>query len=71
MGGAIAKQDIAKINEDADQKCNYCKKASSTPGHLAWVRPFFMDVRTDLGAELANVPIKYLLHCVQCGIPPS
>jgi hypothetical protein len=71
MGGAMAKQDIAKINEDVDDNCNFCKQATSTPVHITWVCPFFKDIRLELDPELANVPIKYLYYCVQCGIAPA
>ena len=28
MGGSMAKQEIAKYNEDIDETCNYCREAN-------------------------------------------
>ena len=36
MGGTMAKQEIAKFNEEYDEKCNYCLEAPSTSDHIKW-----------------------------------
>ena len=56
MGEAIAKQDIASINEDVDDQCNYCKAATSTAAHIRWACTLFNGVRTKFDPQLANVP---------------
>ena len=70
MGGAIAKTDIASIDEDTDPQCNYCHAATSTVDHIKWECPFFKQIRIDTDPELADVPLKYLLPCIKCGIAP-
>ena len=71
MGGGIAKQQIANINEDIDDQCNYCNNATSTASHIRWACTFFDDVRTKVDPLLAKAPLRYLLQCIQCGIAPA
>ena len=68
MGGAIAKADIATFNEDVDNQCSYCYEATSTSSHTIWVCKYFNQTRYDTDPQLASVPIRYLLQCIQCGI---
>ena len=67
----MAKQDIVVFNEDVDDTCNYCNAAKSTSTHIVWGFPFVDEVKKDLDPELAKVPRKHLLHCIQCGIAPA
>ena len=71
MGGAIAKQDIAAINADVDDTCNYCLAAKSTSAHIRWQCSFFDKHRKELDLLLASTPLKCLLPCIQCGVAPS
>ena len=71
MGGSLAKKQIAQYNAHVDERCNYCKDAVFTFEHIRWACPFFNQTRTDTDPELAKVPIKYLRHCIQCGIAPA
>ena len=32
----MAKQEIAKHNEDIDETCNYCKEVDSTANRIRW-----------------------------------
>ena len=67
MGGSMAKQDIAKYNEVVDEDCNYCTEAKPTANHIRLQCAYFDEDRKELDPELAAVPLKYLLHFMQCG----
>lgn len=71
MGGSMAKQEIGKYNEDVGDACNYCKDHDSTVNHIRWQCKYFEPQRREQDPELAAVPYKYLLHCVQCSIAPA
>ena len=70
MGGSMTKAGIAKTNEDIDDNCGYCSAAKSTATHTVWACPSPETIKQDLHPELAKAPLKYLLHCIQCGIAP-
>ena len=67
----MTKQEIAKYNEDVDDTCNYCKEADSTVNHIRWQCKYSEPQRREQDPELAAVPYKYLLQCVQCGTAPA
>ena len=67
----MAKQEIAKFNEDYDETCNYCKEAASTVMHIRWQCKHFGPHSTELDPGLAAVLLKYLQQCIQCGIAPA
>lgn len=67
----MAKQDTAKYNEDIDETCHCCKEANSIANHIRWQCKYFNEHRKKQDPELAAVPFKYLLHCIQCGIAPA
>ena len=71
MGGGIGKADIAKINEDIDDQCNYCHNATSTANHIRWTCPAFDHIRKEVDPELASTHTRYLLSCLQCGVAPA
>ena len=70
-GGGMAKRDIAQFNEDADDTCDYCRNEVSTSPHTIWACSFFKDLRLSTDPELAKVPLKYLVYCIQRGIAPA
>ena len=39
--------------------------------HIRWQCKHFEPQRRELNPELAAVPPKYLLQCIQCGIAPA
>ena len=45
MGGIIAKQEVAKFNEDFDDTCNYCKEAGSAANHIRWQYKYFEAIK--------------------------
>ena len=65
MGGSMAKQEIAKYNEDIDETCNYCREANSIANHIRWHCKYFDEHRKKQDPELAVVPFKHLRHCIQ------
>ena len=67
----MAKKEIAKSNDDVEDTCNYCKEADSTVNHARWQCKHFEPQRREQDPELAAVPYKYLLQCIQCGIAPA
>ena len=71
MGGTMAKQEIAKLNEDYDEECSYCQEATSTATHIRWYCKHFESQRCEVDPALAAVPRKYLLECIKCGVAPA
>ena len=67
----MANHDIAKYNEDIDETCNYCKAVGPTANHIRWQCKYFDAQRQMQCPELAAVPYKDLLHCIQCGVAPA
>ena len=67
----MAKHDIAKYNEDVDDACDYCLNDISTTPHTTWGCSLFSGIRIATDAELAKVPLKHLIYCIQCGIAPA
>ena len=57
-GGGIAKQDIAKYNEDINEVCDYCQANTSTANHTIWSCSFFLQIRRDTDPELAKSPYQ-------------
>ena len=55
IGGTMARQEIAKFNEDIDDTCNYCMEAASTTQHIRWQCKHF-QFRTECGSLLTTVP---------------
>ena len=69
--GNMAMEEIANINEEYDETCNYCKEADSTVNHIGWQCSYFKPHRIELDKELAAVPHHLLPRCVQCGMSPA
>ena len=67
-GGRHAKKQISEYNQDDDDACNYCHEADSTTEHVRWECKYFKSKQEEIDSELAAIPIKYLPHCVRCGI---
>ena len=67
----MATHDIAKYNENVDDRCSCCNAAKSTANHIRWQCAYFDEARRKHDTELATVPLKYLLTCIQCGIAPA
>ena len=67
----MAKQEIAKYNEDIEDTCKYSKEAGSTVNHIRWHCKRFDSHRQEQDHELAAAPYTSLLHCTQCGIAPA
>ena len=62
MGGTMAKQEIAKFNEDYDEKCDYCHEYASTSDHIKWGCKFFEPTRCATDEELTAIPRHYFPH---------
>ena len=71
MGGKMAKQEIAKFNNDYDDLCDYCLEAPSTSDHIKWGCKFFEHTRSEVDKDLAAIPRHYLPACVRCAIAPA
>ena len=71
MGGNQAKKEMADYNQDIEGICSYCMEADSTAEHVRWSCKHFDSKRTEIDAELAAIPLKYLPQCVRCGIAPA
>ena len=71
IGGGMAANDIASINEDVDKMCTYCGEELSTDDHIKWQCSFFKGARQAADSIIAKIPLKYLPACVRCGIAPA
>ena len=71
MGGAQAKCEISKYNQDYDKKCDHCYEAESTADHIKWVCKAFDPTRKAIDAELASVPIYFLPASIRSGRAPA
>ena len=67
----MAKQEIAKSNEDYDEECDYCLEDPSTSDHIKWRCKFFEPIRCATDEELAAIPRRYFPPCVRCAIAPA
>ena len=70
-GGGFSKVDLAKMDSNVSQACDYCGNSAGTIDHLVWERSFFHSLRTEVDAELAAVPCQYLPNAVKRGIAPA
>ena len=70
-GGGFSNVDLAKIDGNVSQACDYCGNSAETIDHLIWECSFFHSLRTEVDAELAAVPCQYLPNAVKRGIAPA
>ena len=61
----MAKQDIAKSDEDIDDTCDYHTSEVPTSPHTIWACSFLEDLRKSIDPELAKAPLKCLVYCIQ------
>ena len=71
MGGAQAKCEIAKYNENITKTCDHCHEADSIADHIKWSCKAFQSVREGIDPELAAVPVEYLPLNIRCGLAPT
>ena len=71
MGGGIAKEEISKYNQDIDSTCDYCKEEVASIDHIIFICKHFQSTRKETDKLVSQVPLKYLLACIRCGIAPA
>ena len=70
MGGGLATQDLAKLDAEVADGCEYCGSDNGSWDHIVWTCPVFQAVREDTDKELSKIRSKMMLPCVRRGIAP-
>ena len=66
-GGGFDKVDLAKMNEQHDERCDYCGAEQCTLEHILWhcKHASFVQARLEAAEELVEVPFE-LLNTAVC-----
>ena len=70
-GSKMLPDVIASINEDFDSACPYFHEHPASAEHIRWTCKAFHETRVATDADIAAIPMAYLLPCLQCGIAPA
>ena len=63
-------QDLAKLDVDVVDVCDYCGSTNGSWDHIVWSCQVSQPAREDTDEQLAKVRTKSLLPCVRRGIAP-
>ena len=71
IGRGYGMVDLARLDGDVDEECDYCGAEVADVEHLIWQCCFFKETRQAVDEQIAKLDMKLIMPAIRRGIAPA